>query len=155
LDDMTGSLLQATCEAFRLESGLVGKIINLPECIYSYVTPTWVSQTWEACQPYQIQVIGANMDYDLPRKANVELMRLFIHSGFRNTELKTLNKCRMFLQVTFLSNICEASGMKLEHHKWKKPNRHESPYKWPTIPPPTPMEWHIWQQALQKATLAG
>jgi len=122
LDDMTGSLLQATCKAFRLESRLVGKIINFPECVYSYVTPMWVSQTWEACRPYKIQVIGANTDHNLPRQANVELMRLFIRSGFRNTELIILNKCRMFLQVIFLSDICEASGTKLKNHRCQQPN---------------------------------
>ncbi len=152
---MTGSLLQSTCEAFRLESGLVGKIINFPECVYSYITPTWVSQMWEACRPHKIQVIGANMDLNLPRQADVELMRLFIHSGFRNTELTILNKCRMFLQVIFLSDICKASGTKLESHMWQHPVRHESPYKWPTITPPTLVEWRMWQQALQKATLTG
>jgi len=66
LTDMPGSLLQATCKAFRLKSGLTGKIIDFPERVYSYVTPTWMSQTWEACQPYQIQVTGANTDYDPP-----------------------------------------------------------------------------------------
>jgi len=66
LTNMTGNLIQATCEAYRLKSRLVGKIINFPESVYSYVTQTWVSQTWEVCRLHQIQVIGPNMDYDLP-----------------------------------------------------------------------------------------
>jgi len=77
LDDMTGSLLQSTCEAFRLEVGLVGKIINFPECVYSYVTPTWVSQTWEACQPYKIQVLGANTDPPTGRCGTYAAVYLF------------------------------------------------------------------------------
>jgi len=48
--DMTGVLLQASCKAFRLEAGLQGDIIDLLEAVYSYVTPTWVTQTWESCQ---------------------------------------------------------------------------------------------------------
>ena len=41
--DMTGGLIQATEEAFRLEAGFTGPLSKFPEKVYSYVTPTWIS----------------------------------------------------------------------------------------------------------------
>jgi len=49
--DMTGSLLQASCKAFQLELGLSGMTLELPESMYSYITPTWLTQTWESLNP--------------------------------------------------------------------------------------------------------
>jgi len=49
LDDITGSLLQAW-EAFQLKKGLSGDIFTFPEVVQDYLTPTWLSDTWAACQ---------------------------------------------------------------------------------------------------------
>jgi len=155
LTDLTAGLIQATAEAFLLETGLTGKIIDFPAGVYSYVTPTWISHTWEVCRQYNIQICGLTKEFDSPRQSDIELMRLFLRSGFHTTELKILNKCRMYLQVMFLSDLCEASGKKLDPHIWQRPHRRESAYKWPTIPPPTPAKWQTWQHALTQTTLVG
>jgi len=54
LTNMMGGLIQATAEAFRLEAGLAGSILDFLESVYSYVTSTWISQTWEACRQHHI-----------------------------------------------------------------------------------------------------
>jgi len=153
--DMTGVLLQASCKAFQLEAGLQGNIIDLPEAAYSYVTPTWVMQIWKSCQRHQIQILGDHWDYSPLRQHDVELMRLFIRAGYQTTDLNTLNRCRMYLQVIFLSEICEATGNKMEQYLWKQPQVTKSAFCWPKIPKPTPTEWRLWQQALQWATSMG
>jgi len=78
LTNMTGSLIQAMAEAFRLEAGLAGRILDFPESVYSYVTSTWILQTWEVCWQYQIQVSSLINDFTIPCQSDVELMRLFI-----------------------------------------------------------------------------
>jgi len=155
LTDMTRSLLQASCEAFRLESGLSGTILELPECMYSYMTTTWVTQMWELCCTQNIQVIGEITDYPIPRWKDVELMRLFIWVGCRNMDLNMLNRCQLYLHVVFLSDICNVGETKLEQHLWNQLNVAESQYKWPKVPKPTPMEWRLWQQVPQQATSVG
>ncbi len=115
----------------------------------------WISHTWEVCKQYHIQICGLIKELDLPRQSDIELMRLFIRSGFHPTELKILNKCRMYLQVIFLSDLCKASGKKLDQHIWQRPHRRDSAYRWPTIPPPTPAEWQTWQHAIAQTTLVG
>jgi len=58
-------------------------------------------------------------------------------------------------QVVFVLDICNVAGTNLESYLWNKPNLAESPYLWPKIPKPTPMEWRLWQPALQHATSTG
>ncbi len=155
LGDMTGGLIQATEEAFRLEAGFTGPLSDFPEKVYSYVTPTWISRTWEVCQQYHIHVSGPTNRLELPCQADIKIMRMFLRKGYHNTELQVLNKCRMYLQVTFLSDICKASGRQLDQNIWKCPTRQESPHQWPIIPAPTPAEWRAWQQAIQQTTSVG
>jgi len=127
--------------------------MEFPECIYLYVSPTWLTQTWEACHLQCIQILGDNMDYQIPSHKDVEL-RVF-WTGYRTTELNMLNQCRLDMQVVFVLDICNVAGTNLESYLWNKPNLAESPYLWPKIPKATPMERRLWQPALQHATSAG
>jgi len=58
LDDITGSLLQASWEALLLEAGLAGEPATFPETIRDYIMQTWVSDTWLACQKADIHILG-------------------------------------------------------------------------------------------------
>jgi len=125
---MTGFLLQASCKAFQLKAGLLRPILDLPEAVYSYVTSTWAMQTWESCQLHRIQVLREKTDYPLLRQNDVELMRLFIRTRYQNMDLNMLNRCRMYLQVVFLLEMCEAMGQKMEQHLWKQLHITESAF---------------------------
>jgi len=83
----------------------------------------------------------------------VELMRIFIQSGYQHTKLGTLNRCQLFSWRIYLSELCNATGMKLEQHLWKAPHQRESSYTGPVMPKPTQTDWHLWQQALQNSLL--
>jgi len=63
LGDITGSLIQASWEALQLEAGLVGEITTFPEAIQDYLTLTWLSDAWAACQRSNIQIIGAQSPF--------------------------------------------------------------------------------------------
>jgi len=138
-----------------LEVGLAGKILEFPKCVYSYITPTWLTQTWESCREAFIQILSDSMDFSQPREKDMELMQIFIRSGYRHTELGMLNRCCLFSQMTYLSNICNATGTKLEQYLWQTPHRRESTYIWLAMLKPTQMDWRLWQQALQDSLLLG
>jgi len=121
LGDMTGGLIQATEESFHLEAGFTGLLSDFPKKVYSYVTPTWISRMREVCQQYHIHISGPPNRLKLPRQADIKIMHMFIRKGYNNTELQVLNKCRMYLQVIFLSDICKASGRQLDQNIWTCP----------------------------------
>jgi len=56
------------------------------------------------------------MDYQIPCHKDVELMRLFIWIGYITAELNMLNRCRLYMRVVFLFDICNAAGTNLESY---------------------------------------
>jgi len=99
---------------------------------------------WELCHNSQIQVLGENMEHIPQRQKDVELMKLFIQMGYWNMELQMLNRCRLYMRVIYLLDICNAGGTKLEQYLWNQPTIAKSPYHWPVIPKPTATEWRLW-----------
>jgi len=118
LEEITGSLLQASWEVLQLETGLAGKPTTFPEAIYDYVIPTWLSHTWAACQQGNIQIIGYEAPFAPQWTNDMELMRVFIKQIYRKNDLKCLNQCRMYIQSIYLSNICMATRDALEKFGW-------------------------------------
>jgi len=106
LGDITGSLIQASWEALILEASLAGNPANFLDTIQDYITRTWVSKTWVACQRANIQIIGAQLQFKLKRLCDTELMQLFIQQGYRKNKLAALNRCWMYTHAIFISDIC-------------------------------------------------
>ena len=64
------------------------------------------------------------MHDDLPlletfRTNDKSIIESFVQNGFKLNELKMLNECRMFLQVTFLSEKATADGLRIEGWAWR------------------------------------
>jgi hypothetical protein len=71
-------------------------------------------------------------------------------------ELMTLNRCRLYLQVLFLSEICTGDGLYISGDAWTG-NRLDIPLKqssWPRQQKSSSQDWSIWQTYLKKAFLS-
>jgi hypothetical protein len=70
-------------------------------------------------------------------------------------ELLSLNRCRLFSQVLFLSEICTGDGLAISEDAWRG-TRFEVPSKtlsWPRQQRPSSKDWRIWQGFLKKSFL--
>jgi hypothetical protein len=79
-------------------------------------------------------------------------MEAFARSNPSFEELRVLNKCRLYLQVYFLSEICTGNGLAITEEAWRE-IRFEVPFKmlsWPSQQRPSPKEWTTWQLLLKK-----
>jgi len=83
-------------------------------------------------------------------------MRIFAECGYQAADLAILNWWCTHLHAIFLSDICNASGMGIELHRWTSnvPADHH-PYHWPTMSTPSPGEWAHWQWCLQQCLNLG
>jgi len=61
------------------------------------------------------------MELSPPQEKDVELMRVFIWAGYQKLELIALNQCRLYLQVIYLLDICNALGTKIKQYLWTQP----------------------------------
>jgi len=82
------------------------------------------------------------------RHGDMEIMCLFVQSGWKQPEIQTLNQCRMFLKVFLLLEIVDGSGDHITSQFWDHLHLAVSSYMWPCSCTPTLSSWKLWQKAL-------
>ena len=70
-------------------------------------------------------------------------------------DFKAFNRCRLYLQVTFVSKISTATGTAIHHESWQGHQRFPSPLLWPNQPKPGPKSFRTWRRLLATAFLSG
>jgi len=74
-------------------------------------------------------------------------MRAFAQYGYKGQELRDLNRCHMFLQAIWISDICDGMGWEILLNAWDGQYPLDSPFHWPPTIVTHP-DWQLWQQAL-------
>ena len=72
---------------------------------------------------------------------------------FKPSELKCINRCRMFLRASRLSDICDSAGTSISPPAWQGYDRLPSTVKWPEQVSPGTKSWNLWRQALSRVFL--
>jgi len=126
-----------------------------PLILSENVTNSWMKHMWILTQAALITVLTDFLEI-LPQKhGDMEIMRLFVQSGWKQLELQTLNQCRMFLKVFLLLEIVKGSSKYIVSQFWDCPHLAASPYLWPRTPTPTGSSWKMWQKALSTSLHLG
>jgi len=60
------------------------------------------------------------MDLNIPTQGinNVLIMQDALQNGITDTELVSINSCRLYLRAIFLSDIIDGSGENILHEAW-------------------------------------
>ncbi len=139
-------------EDFCLEAGLSGQIYQMP---LAYMTESWFFQTWYQCRLLQIEITMDIEDFEKPRRGNQEIMRLFLQGRVQGPELASLNRCRMYLQAIYVSDICTGDGQAIDPRFWDGREQCQMAYRWPRMECPTSNKWNMWHKTLMKALSLG
>ncbi len=108
--DLTGFLLRASGESMRLELGWTGQLFEAPLILQELITNSWLKQTWLATRDVDLHLMIDIPDFPLQRNGDQEIVRAFLQHGFQHPQLGALHRCRMFLQVLRLSDLCTGTG---------------------------------------------
>ena len=157
--DDTGKLLSISIQWTQLEIGTNDLFLNLkPSTFLSLTTPTWITSLWKAMSPYNIQFTPSSLPSSIiptpPRQSDDFIMNLFLNHHFTTQQLITINHCRLYLQVLFISDISNATGVSIDlpyrGNAIYIHNRRISSLRWPIISnPPTTSQWELWQSAIK------
>jgi len=140
----------------RLEAGLNGQLFQIPLAMQPCLTDTWLSRCWSQCQLLQLSVTNNIQEFEIPRQYDKEIMKMFLQDSVCGADLAAVNWCRMYLQVVFVSEICNGEGTKIDQNYWNGKQAHaQSNYQWPRTSPPTTQEWNLWQQRLTSGLSVG
>ena len=151
-NSLTGSMLQASLQRHNLELGLGTSMFQADYTRYSRLaTDSWMKHNWAFQHRSQIAVDIAAPVPVLQREGDQFLIPLFWNMGYRKSNLEALNRCRMFLQVTTLSDIASGDGTSILECYWKGlPHAQaHTPYKWPRCGAPSFNDWNTWRGALR------
>ena len=152
---MSGPLLHANLEWSLIHVGIGNKsLFKIDFDNFGCLLPrTWFKSLWKFTHLYDIKNPATEYTLQLQKAQDQFLMEAFYTQGYRKTKLKRLNKCRLFLQVSTLSDILDGTGnqfCKLYYEGKKDPYR-KSTLDWPEQRNPGDSDWASWRQAIRKS----
>jgi hypothetical protein len=151
--NITGQLLRASLEQLQLELGLPGYPFSHEFKSFGHLaTTSWIKSLWQFLSDTAISLHGQGPTLPLRRDNDLYLIQSFYDAGFRGASLQALNRCRLYLQATTLSDIATGSGCSIMHWAWvgqqSRITHISSSYEWPVQHRPDARDWRIWQTAL-------
>ena len=154
-DTTTSDLLQEAMENVQFYVGSDQNFWDIPFEHYELLVPEgWMKFTWKCLSNTKVTMRGPLLAVEAKRRNDVHLMDAFIQSDkFTEDQITILQKCRLFLHATTLSDICTADGSYIDLDTWEErrsPTRTPPPI--PTITP-SKNDWIVWRSALRSLFL--
>jgi hypothetical protein len=148
---LTGKLLRHSLETLRLDIGCNGSILTLPYDTFGSLTcSSWIQHTWQFLHSFGIKLDIHVPEFELAREHDQLIIPTFVQQGFDGVELVQLNRCRVFLQVVTLSDICTGDGSRFTRSCWngQRDSTRKIIYQWPYQAPLPDTYWVTWKKAL-------
>ena len=153
-NDIVGTEMRISISASQLEAGIQEPLLQCDWKTYrKYLTRTWITTTWEFLSKTQLQLRIPNIWTPSPQRQNDSFLMTHASETYNKgtATLKKINRCRLFLKVTTLSDITDATGRYIESNIWKgqRPTHRTTTLNYPLYErPPTP-DWTAFRKFLK------
>ena len=155
LETMTGELLRCSIEMAKVEVGVGRNIFELDFNLFGHLcTEGIVKHIWKFSFDNGITIKdNVTPNLQLQRDNDVFLMEQIVYEDFTDTELQHINRCRIYMQATTLSDITTGDGTIITPDALKCNFDEERPhyYKWPVQQQPHQRVRRLWKRALKLA----
>ena len=141
----------------QMECGTTTPFLDLDPAIwFPLVTQTWITCLWRDCKTANI-AIKIHPDHFWtpapPRQNDITIMSV-AHTMYSGLQLFQINQCRIFLQVTFLSDIASVDGTRIllsyYNGKGHSDTGRVTRLTWPPIGDLPQQYWALWQEFLER-----
>lgn len=148
-----GLSFQASLETIQLEIGSASQFFRLRFHDFGFLTPiSWLATLWEGISWYNIQLMPGTWTLQPPRQHDVSLMDALINDhSFTHDEITSVNRCRLYLRVFFLSDIVSGDGTTIlqDAYDGVRSTQWISRWRWPRQSRPPPRDWNLWRIAIR------
>lgn len=148
-------LLRIAIDEWQINSGFDTPLLYLPSLPCPHAEGSWLNTTRQflAEQRASIEIDGVYLPSPL-RDRDQCLMSVFASiKGLGRTRLRRLNYCRLYLGITFLSELVDASGCRLHPSFWTGDiSARPGPplHRYPRQALPDASAWTFWRHAIRK-----
>ena len=149
------ALIMIALRFLQIEAGSGHHLLEAPSIEIPYLTPCWITSMREfiAMNQIKLEVTDAQL-VPLSRENDRYLMDDFRHLHiFDDADLSDINLCRIFLQLTTLSDITDGSGTQIteEAFQGKCLSDRRSMLRWPRQLVVTTRQGNLWKKAVEAA----
>lgn len=152
-----GKKIDITLHWLQLQLGTNGNPLELD---YNYwnclATDSWIKALWESLAIFPVQLEILYDTIPLPRDGDNTIMSfLRVHIGQDVATLRSINRCRCFLNLLFLSDMTTADGQRVDTSlisgtRLPRSSRMKFPRE-----EPTDRDWQTWRRIWEIATHNG
>ena len=160
--DRVAKMLLATLNDVQIEVGISKSFLNSDPSPFTYITANtrWL-YTWRACYKLKIRVEIwkqwiPSTNYIHDRNIMEVAINDAYYQGRYNYRLISINRCRLFLQCFFISDLMdENTGCVPKGYLDGTKSRSAAGYRFPQMRKPTKLEWSEWKEFIIRNFLAG
>ena len=152
----TSRYLDSCLQSHQLETGTSYGLLQQEYSNTAILaSDTWLKRVWKDLDSKGVHMELSSPALQLFRDKDALLMDLFIEAEVDQETLLWMNWCRMFLNVTTLSDIVTADGSCLVALVLEgvRPTWKRSTYTWPRTARPSPKRWDLWKDVLTSVVL--
>jgi Reverse transcriptase (RNA-dependent DNA polymerase) len=149
-DPSSRFLIHTSHKLLELQCGLGPDFLRQsPKPFSNIVDSTWLTSLWEFLHSSNITLTKTKNDILLFTNDGYIMNQLCLQH--RQKELQLLNHCRIYLQITNISDAITLDGMGFRNSIWKGTRllMKQNQSQWPEQPNPSPQAWSLWRRALQ------
>jgi hypothetical protein len=148
-------LIDVSWSRVMVESGLGPQFLNTDITWFKeFLTGGWMISLLEFVSHFNINI--TRMDYSnniqFRHSKDCYLMEAVAQEGqdLTKADRAIFNSCRLYLQVTLLSDISTADGRAIQRHFWKGIRQIPGEGWWPKQPRPSERSWNVWRRILKR-----
>ena len=152
------SLFQIAIEWFRILAGYTTCPLASPHLPIAHVElASWFKSLKEFLATIRHSLDIPNLYHPRPLRVNDIAIMNLPQAGYSSQDLQRINRCRIFLRVTMLSEISSCDGKTLLPSIWQgqPPPNSFSTLLWPRQSRPSGPSWRLWRRYLQSALSPG
>ena len=158
---MVGKLLLAEIGAASIELGINCSVFELKYNLWGHLlTDCWLKSIWEFCSSNNIHLQGHCKFPSLQRQNDNCIMQILVekyNNRFTKGEMCAINRCRLYLQVLFTSDMVNGKGDRVTNKAINgiRDTYRQSQWVWPFQPRPSRREWIVWRKAVTVVVSEG
>lgn len=156
----TGAFIATSLEHLRLELGQNIPILETAMDTYSpyLLNESWIVAAWKFMSNHHVKIKDHTPKILPAREGDQEIMKVVNDSNLNPADKKTCNKCRMFLQVFWLSDITSGNGKFITQHALdgiQNPEQSSNEAIWPLWGNPKTSQWTTWKRVIKTLFCSG